>query len=46
MRADIINYGTKPEKPAPEAAVDLSGGLCAGSVDLHPLPNVKGTLNK
>ena len=46
MRADIINYVTQPEKPASEAAGDLSGGLCGGSLDLHPVPNVKGTLNK
>ena len=36
----------QPEKPASEAAGDLSGGLCGGSLDLHPVPNVKGTLNK
>ena len=36
MRADIINYGTQPEKPASEAAGDLSGGLCAGSVEKMP----------
>jgi hypothetical protein len=41
MRVDIINYGTQPEKPASEAPGDLSGGLRADSVDLHPAPNVK-----
>ena len=46
MRADIINYGTQPENPASEAAGDLSGGLCAGSMDLHPAPNVKRTFNE
>jgi len=25
---------------------DFSNGLCAGSLDLHPVPNEKGTLNK
>lgn len=36
MRADIINYGIQPENPASEAAGDLSGGLCAGSVEKMP----------
>ena len=36
----------QPEKPASEAVGDLSGGLCAGSMDLHPVPNVKRTFNE